>query len=96
MSSKMMGLIFIAAGVAIAAFLWVLTQKKAPETIRGKTRRYRLRHEYSNKGFTEKGQSEGIMNVPNDQSDLKDSYSEQNLFDNSKSESNNIHPGDTF
>ena len=96
MGSKVLGLILIAAGLAIAGFIWFVTQQKAPLNESGKTRRYKLRHEYSNKGLTEKSQSEGVMDVPEEDAQIKDTFTEDVFFSDSLQNKNNIHPGDKF
>lgn len=96
MGSKVLGLILIAAGLAIAGFIWSVTQQKLPLNESGKTRRYKLRHEYSNKGLTEKSQSEGVMDVPEEHDLIDDTFTEDVFFDDNQHHKNNTPPGDNF
>jgi len=96
MGSKFLGVILIAAGFVIAGFIWLVTQQKAPLDKSGKTRRYKLRHEYSKKGLTEKSQSDGVMDVPEADAQLQDTLAEDIFFSDNLENKNNIHPGDNF
>ena len=96
MGSKFLGFLLIATGLVIAGFIWLFTQQKAPTNEPGKTRRYKLRHEYSKKGLTEKSQSEGVMDVPGENAPLKDALAEDITFSDNQQSNINIHPGDNF
>lgn len=96
MGSKFLGFILIATGLVIAGFIWLVTQRKSSLNESGKTRRYKLRHEYSKKGLTEKSLSEGVKDVPAEDVQIKDTLAEDIFFSDSIENNNNIHPGDNF
>ncbi|PXW50408.1 hypothetical protein DFO55_12479 [Grimontella sp. AG753] len=65
MTGKLFGIILVFCGLAGAAALWWFTKSTTRSNAYVAVRRFKLDHEYENKGFTEKGQSEGISDIPN-------------------------------
>lgn len=97
MTVKLVGALLVALGL-LAIYLLLGISKRQPQT-RAKTtvKKYRLAHEYDNKGFSEKGQSEGILDIPAI-ADKPGARSDQLSNGSSHLPSNNQNcpPGDTF
>lgn len=97
MTGKVLGLVLLILGMAGGLILWCLS-KPSSRTVRtqNELRRYPLLHEYSKKGFTEKGQSEGIQDIPRSSSPKHDESIESDSFFNSTLPDNKNAPGDNF
>ena len=97
MSGKLMGAGLIFLALIGGCLLWLLSRKGLNHKESGTPRRYRLQHEYDKKGFTEKGQNEGIQDVPKmSKSKPVESYQNDSFFNGQSNGIDNSSPGDKF
>ncbi|MEL6008191.1 hypothetical protein J4Z08_20930 [Citrobacter portucalensis] len=96
MSTKIIGLILILGGIIAIALLWLLQKAPSSSSGTGSTSRYRLSHEFEKKGLTEKGQSEGMRDVPQSVTPPSYEHFKNDPYFTSGSESNDTPPGDNF
>jgi cbb3-type cytochrome oxidase subunit 3 len=97
MTGKLIGIFLLACGVAGACMLWALSRTTKRTHDEAAVRRFKLDHEYENKGFTEKGQSEGIADIPKECSTVTAETIEQDpYFSSPNNTSHDNTPGDNF
>ncbi|HBB6718077.1 TPA: hypothetical protein OL683_004513 [Citrobacter freundii] len=101
MTAKLIGAILLGVGL-VALLLIAGINKYYPRTSnvssRSNVKKYRLSHEYENKGFSEKGQSEGILDIPRTAENIETKTHEfrnDSLF-SSSSNNDKSPPGDSF
>ncbi|EDW6768356.1 hypothetical protein K2895_002198 [Shigella sonnei] len=97
MTGKLFGIILVICGMAGAVALWVLSKTAPGSNGSAPVRRFKLDHEYENKGFTEKGQSEGIVDVPNEISiEQREGFERDNFYSPASDTQHDNTPGDNF
>ncbi|ECC3269487.1 hypothetical protein Q3R63_004403 [Salmonella enterica] len=64
MIGKLVGALFVALGLITLYLLMGINKRQPRNNTNTAVKKYRLAHEYENKGFSEKGQSEGILDIP--------------------------------
>lgn len=97
MISEVIGIILVILGLCSCIVLWVLSKKPTSQSEIKEVRRFKLDHEYDNKGFTEKGQSDGISKIPHESGfDLNESFAEDPYFSTSSNTHAPPDSGDNF
>ncbi|ELY3740560.1 hypothetical protein ACQUXI_004295 [Cronobacter turicensis] len=96
---KFAGLLLLVLGLLICVVIYIITRPspKMPGVV--KPKRFRLPHEYHNKGFTEREQSEGTQDIPMPSQSPDDKYADfidDPFFTHSESVSEKSSPGDNF
>ena len=96
MTAKLFGALLVACGIAGAVALWILSKTSSQTLESNQVRRFKLDHEYENKGFTEKGQSEGLLDIPTEISiDKSNAFESKQAFTSPDKHYDNL-PGDKF
>lgn len=97
MTGKLFGVLMLICGAAGAVILWLLSKSARHSHEKAAVRRFKLDHEYENKGFTEKGQSEGITDVPKESSSAPNKLFENDPYFSSSTDTQRDNtPGDNF
>jgi len=95
MSGWILGFIMIISGVFGMLAVYFLSHSSSQTVRKGEARRHKLDHEYEKRGFIEKSQSEGIIDIPHasPKHSSTDSYEDDPFFSSEDGERNNT-PGD--
>lgn len=98
MTGKLIGALLLALGLLGILLLTRITKRQPRSHASSSVKKYRLSHEYDNKGFSEKGQSEGILDIPTTSESLVAHNAEHHLNTSDLSYTTDDHatPGDTF
>ena len=98
MTDKLMGALLLGLGLIAIILLAGICKRQPHSSANVPVRKYRLSHEYNNKGFSEKNQSEGMLNVPTS-SDIENGHHSDlhsDLFLTSSADTDTSSPGDNF
>ncbi|EHK7649112.1 hypothetical protein IAH82_002980 [Escherichia coli] len=98
MTGKLVGALLLGLGLLAILLLAGVWKRPSRPSNHAPVRKYRLSHEYENKGFSEKGQSEGILDVPatTDKPDGHHHGQKTDSFQTTSSDTHPSTPGDNF
>lgn len=98
MTGKLVGALLLGLGLIAILLLAGISKRPSRPSTHAPVRKYRLSHEYENKGFSEKGQSEGMLDIPAtaNKTDGHHSGHGTDSLQTSLSDTDSSPPGDNF